>query len=93
LPSARVSQRLQQRVRTAVENATAEIAQLSSPHNIQVRQVEGKLFITLEAIVDGHSSVADAHDLSTRLQEGIRASLPNVGDVLIHLEPEGEPVE
>jgi cation diffusion facilitator family transporter len=41
LPSARVSQRLQQRVRTAVENATAEIAQLSSPHNIQVRQVEG----------------------------------------------------
>jgi divalent metal cation (Fe/Co/Zn/Cd) transporter len=49
--------------------------------------VEGKLFISLEALVDGGLSVTEAHELSTQLQEAIRAAVPNVGEVLIHLEP------
>ena len=35
-------------------------------------------------------SIAEAHDLSTRLQESVRAGLPNVGEVLVHLEPVDE---
>jgi cation diffusion facilitator family transporter len=87
LPTARVSSGLDQRVHDQVVAAVHAIPHLSDAHNIQVRQVEGKLFISLEAWVDGERSVTDAHELSTELQESIRAVIPNVGEVLIHLEP------
>ena len=88
LPSARVSRGLQERIHTAVVQATETIPELRDPHEIHVRQVEGKLFITLEVLVDGELSVTEAHELSTRLQEAIRASVPNVSEALVHVEPQ-----
>ena len=76
------------RVEGAVHAAADEIPQLREPHEIQVHQVEGRLFITVEALVDGEMSVADAHDLSTLLQDAVRARINNVGEVLVHLEPD-----
>jgi cation diffusion facilitator family transporter len=87
LPSARVSKGLQDRIAQHVEAAAADIPTLSHPHNIQTRQVEGRLFIALEAWVDGNLSVSNAHELSTQLQDAIRAAIPNVGEALVHLEP------
>ncbi len=88
LPSAHVSSGLQQRVASAVERAVDAIPYLTQPHDIQVRQVEGRLFVTVEVLVDGALSVTEAHELSTRLQEAIRANVPNVSEALVHLEPE-----
>lgn len=88
LPSARVSSGLQQRVTSAVEQAVDQIPHLRDPHEIQVRQVEGKLFITVEVLTDGGTTLAEAHDLSTKLKEAIRAAVPNVGEALVHLEPQ-----
>ena len=88
LPTARVSRHLSGRVEGAVHAAADEIPQLREPHEIQVHQVEGRLFITVEALVDGEMSVADAHDLSTLLQDAVRARINNVGEVLVHLEPD-----
>lgn len=87
LPSAHVSHRLQQRVVTVIEAAVATLPGLSDPHDIQVRQVEGRLFVTLEVMVNGVMSVTEAHELSTLLQENIRANVPNVSEALVHLEP------
>lgn len=87
LPSARVSSGLHQRVAGAVEQAVDGIPNLHDPHDLHVRQVEGKLFITVEVMVDGELSLSDAHDLSTQLQDAIRATVPNVGEALVHLEP------
>lgn len=88
LPTARVSSGLQQRVHGVIAQAAQAVPAISHPHNIQIRQVEGRLFITVEAWVDGDLSIADAHELSTQFQEAIRAAMPNVGEVLIHLEPQ-----
>jgi cation diffusion facilitator family transporter len=93
LPSARVSRPLQQRVTKSIEEAAAGFEGLSNVHNIHVRQVEGRLFVTLEANVDGNLSVTEAHELSTQLQEAIRAYVPNAGEVLVHLEPAKLPVQ
>ena len=87
LPTARVSMGLHQRVESAIDQAADGIPHLHDPHDIHVRQVEGRLFITVEALVDGTLSLAEAHDLSTQLQEAIRARVPNVGEALVHLEP------
>jgi divalent metal cation (Fe/Co/Zn/Cd) transporter len=91
LPAARVSSGLYQRIHDQVVDAAIATPELSNIHDIKVRQVEGKLFISLEALVDGNLSVTVAHELSTRLQEAIRAVIPNAGEVLIHLEPNTEP--
>jgi cation diffusion facilitator family transporter len=90
LPTARVSSRLYQRIHDQIVEAATVTPALSDAHNIRVRQVEGKLFISLEALVDGNLSVTLAHDLSTQLQEAIRAVVPNAGEVLVHLEPNVE---
>jgi cation diffusion facilitator family transporter len=90
LPTARVSSGLYHRIHEQIIEATAAIPALSNAHNILVRQVEGKLFISLDVWVDGKLSVMLAHGLSTQLQEAIRAVVPNVGEVLIHLEPHTE---
>jgi divalent metal cation (Fe/Co/Zn/Cd) transporter len=87
LPTARVSSGLYQRVHNQIVEATDAMPDLSNAHNIQVRQVEGKLFISLEAWVDGNLSVTAAHELSTHLQAAIRAAVPNAGEVLVHVEP------
>lgn len=87
LPTARVSSGLNQRIHDQIIAAVDAMPALSNPHAILVRQVEGKLFISLEVWVDGSLSVNAAHDLSTQLQEAIRAVVENVGEVLVHLEP------
>jgi cation diffusion facilitator family transporter len=90
LPTARVTQGLHERIERAVIEAAEEVPSLSYAHEIQIHQVEGRLFIAAEALVDGNLSVSEAHDLSTQMQESIRARVPNVGEVLVHLEPKGE---
>ncbi len=87
LPSSRVSHGLSQRIEIAVQEAADEITDLHHPHDITVRQVEGRLFVSLDAFVDGTISVAEAHDLSTLFQDAVRSRIANVGEVLIHLEP------
>ncbi|NJN81632.1 MAG: hypothetical protein HC802_04640 [Caldilineaceae bacterium] len=88
LPSAEVSKGYQQRITRLIQSAADGIPALNDPHAIQIRQVEGKLFITIEARVDGGLSIVQAHDLSTQLQEAVRAIVPNTSEVLVHLEPE-----
>jgi divalent metal cation (Fe/Co/Zn/Cd) transporter len=90
LPTARVSSGLYQRIHHQIGEAMSALPALSNAHNIQVRQVEGKLFISLETWVDGDLSVTAAHELSTLLQEAIRATVPNAGEVLVHIEPHTE---
>lgn len=87
LPTAHVSSGLRQRVTSAVHEAAETILHLHDPHEIHVRQVEGRLFITVEVLADGQLSLAEAHDLSTQLQTAIRERIPNIGEALVHLEP------
>lgn len=88
LPSARVSNSLQQRVEMVVHEVAGTIPELTDLRNVRVRQVEGQLFITADATVDGALSVSEAHELSTQLEEGARNRIVNARDVSIHLEPD-----
>ena len=88
LPSARVSASLQKHVESDLIEAATTVPELTNLRNIRVRQVEGQLFVTAEATVDGTLSVSEAHELSTRLQELARSQIANVRDVSIHLEPD-----
>jgi divalent metal cation (Fe/Co/Zn/Cd) transporter len=90
LPSAGVSSHLQKRVEQGIMEAIRPILGIYEPHDIVVRQVEGQLFVNLEAFVDGNLYIADAHERSTEFEQAIRDNVANVGEIIIHLEPQEE---
>lgn len=52
-----------------------------------IRKAGMKYHIDLHAIVDGNISVKEGHDLSHHLKDYLRKEIPNLGHVLIHIEP------
>jgi cation diffusion facilitator family transporter len=44
--------------------------------------------VDLHAIVDGNISVRAGHELAHRLQDSLKANIPDLGQVLIHIEPD-----
>ncbi len=87
LPGHVVSAELWQHVEHQVAAAVAAMPELDEPHNIQMRSCDGKLFLSFECRAAPGLSVVEAHRLTSQLESAIVASLPNVAEVLIHLEP------
>ncbi len=52
-----------------------------------IRKTGMKYHIDLHAIVDADISVKEGHDLAHKLKDTLRTRIPNLGHVLIHIEP------
>lgn len=52
-----------------------------------IRKAGMKYHVDLHAIVNGKISVKDGHDLSHKLKDTLRYEIPELGHVLIHIEP------
>ena len=61
----------------------------SNPHRIRVRKMAHLYLIALDIEVDGKILLDDAHKLGAEVEKNIKQNIPNVYDVLIHVEPEG----
>ena len=46
-----------------------------------------KYHVDLHAIVDGEISVKKGHKISHQLKDHLKKEIPNLGNVLIHVEP------
>lgn len=44
--------------------------------------------VDLHAVVDGTISVSEGHYLAHKLQDELKSQIPNLGRVLIHIEPD-----
>ncbi|MFY8214122.1 MAG: cation diffusion facilitator family transporter [Flavobacterium sp.] len=55
-----------------------------------IRKAGMKYHVDLHAVVDGNLTVKEGHDLAHKLKDTLRADLPNLGHVLIHIEPHFE---
>ena len=44
-------------------------------------------YVDLHAIVDGTISVVEGHKISHDLKDAVQAKMPQVKDVLVHIEP------
>jgi len=53
-----------------------------------VRKAGMKYHVDLHAIVDATISVKEGHDIAHNLKDYLRKELPNLGHVLIHIEPD-----
>lgn len=52
-----------------------------------VRKSGAYYWVDLHALVDGSISVHDGHQLAHELKDHLQATIPNIQDVLIHIEP------
>jgi len=58
-------------------------------HRLVVRDESGMLSISLHCQVTGDTSIRKAHELSENLETSLRAEIPDVGQVVVHVEPLG----
>ncbi len=56
-------------------------------HEVTAYEVNGLVNVHLDLEVDPQLSLAEAHDLSNKLEDEIKAGIPEVNEVNVHLEP------
>jgi len=74
-----------------VRRLLGNLAELSGidcqPHQVTVRHDRGELSVTFHCAMDGAASIGDAHLLTERVETFLRGRVPNLGRVVIHVEP------
>lgn len=57
------------------------------PHSLKVQRVNAELSLSLHCDMEPSTGIRDAHALTIRLEQLLRARLPHLGRVVIHVEP------
>lgn len=71
-------------------DAVANVEGAYNPHRVRSRTIGGKYMIDLDVEVDGNMSVRDAHGISLEVEKMIREKVPDVFDIVVHVEPKGD---
>lgn len=64
-----------------------------NPHRVRARKIGYHHMINLDIEVNGFLSVKEAHQIAQKVEESIKMNLPNVYDVMVHVEPVGNEEE
>ena len=72
-----------------IVEATGKVDGVSHPHRIRSRSIGGKYMITLDVEADGNLTLSQAHSLATQVEHNIRENIPEVYDIVVHVEPYG----
>jgi len=60
---------------------------VESTHNLRVRKMGLDYFVDIHVRVNGLLSVKVGHDIAHDVKDAVRNQLPNITDVLVHIEP------
>jgi len=71
-----------------VRGVADEIVGRSCCHNVMIRRQGDKLAVSLHCGFDRNLPIIEAHRISTRIEETLKARIPGVEHVLVHTEPE-----
>ena len=70
-------------------DAVSRVPGAEHPHRTRIRTLGGMYIVDLDIEVDPGLSVREAHDISKKTEQAIKDCLPDVYDVLVHVEPLG----
>jgi divalent metal cation (Fe/Co/Zn/Cd) transporter len=76
-----------EQVGTVVEEVTRELGLICQPHDVQTTTSAEGLALSCHCAVDAATSLTEAHRLTEQLESALRARLPSLGRVIIHIEP------
>ena len=69
--------------------AIERVEGVSNPHRVRSRSIGGKYMITLDVEADGGITLSQAHALASKVEQNIRENIPEVYDIVVHVEPIG----
>jgi cation diffusion facilitator family transporter len=75
------------RILRALGPITADLPALRDFHAIGVRESEGRIFVAMHCVFDGTLSIGEVHRLSTEIEDRLKAAVPEIANVHIHVEP------
>ena len=62
-------------------------------HDISVQDISGKLHVEQHVELDERLSLKEAHDRVTRLEAEMKRDVPEISDILTHIESEPATIE
>jgi cation diffusion facilitator family transporter len=70
-----------------IRRVSLTVAGVLATEKCFIRKAGMKYHVDLHAIVDAEISVREGHDIAHQLKDTLRSELPQLGHVLIHIEP------
>jgi len=62
----------------------------SNPHRIRIRKMGNLYVLEMDIEVNGQLTVFASHKIAHQVEESLRQNIPNLYDVVIHVEPTGQ---
>ena len=87
LTGKKIEKKEEQKIITQIEKLAGKFKNVSLPHNIEIRKINEKTFISLHAYIDGNILLEEAHEVANELEYLIKQKINNVARVVVHLEP------
>ncbi len=76
-------------VRRIIGHLSEEAGIKCNPHDVTLRRASGELQLTFHCSMDAGIPITDAHTVTERIESLLRSQVPNLGRVVIHVEPSG----
>ncbi|HSO26296.1 MAG TPA: cation transporter dimerization domain-containing protein, partial [Methanobacteriaceae archaeon] len=72
-----------------IENLLMTVKGVQGTHKIRTRGKTSQKYIDMHITVDTSLSIEEAHDVCEEVEKKLKRCIPNVKEVLIHIEPDG----
>ncbi|MHB1037584.1 MAG: cation diffusion facilitator family transporter [Pirellulales bacterium] len=79
---------LARQVSAALEEVTRSLEMRCTPHDVEVGRANGEPIVSFHCTIDAGAPITAAHELTERIERDLRAKLPDLGRVVIHVEPD-----
>ncbi len=73
----------------ALFDAVKSVPGAGNPHRARIRKMAASWDIDLDIEVDGDKTVLQAHNIAEKVEKAIRLHIPDVYDIMVHVEPSG----
>ncbi|MFZ5564384.1 MAG: cation-efflux pump [Thermodesulfobacteriota bacterium] len=74
-------------VRKVLDRLSEEMGVRCEPHDMVLRRTGGEVCLSFHCTMDGDMPLTDAHTITERIEALLRAEVPRLGRVVIHVEP------
>src|SRR5574344_792026 len=70
-------------------DAAMSVPGVSNPHRARIRKIASRWDIDLDIEVRSDMTVHAAHEISEKVEMAVRKAIPDVYDIMVHIEPAG----